>query len=267
MIRSILAVSEGGPDAVTTFGLARRMAGLFGAAVDALHVADESGGGGMGFSLLTDPDRVASRAADCERRYREILADLKGSTYTAEAPDDPIDWLVTMGRRANLIVVGRPGEDSPNIAPDTVRAAIHDCARPVLVAPPRPSAGAFRRAVLAWNGSAQAARAVGYAIPFLKRASDVIVLAVGQDPKSVPPAGLLRYLDRHGIDPVVDVFDPGAGSSRARGRALLAYTHDHEADLLVMGAYGGGMLKTFLGVGGATSKVISSCRVPLLVAH
>jgi nucleotide-binding universal stress UspA family protein len=267
MVRSILAVSEGGPDAVTTFGLARRVAGLFGASVDALHVADESGGGGMGISLLTDPDRVASRAVECERRYREILADVGGSTYTAEAPDDPIDWLVTMGRRANLIVVGRPGEDSPNIAPDTVRAAIHDCARPVLVAPPRPSAGPFRSVVLAWNGSAQAARAVGHAIPFLKQASDVTVLAVGQDPKTAAPADLLRYLGRYGIDPVVDVFDPGAVSARARGRALLAYTHRKEADLLVMGAYGGGLLKTFLGVGGATSKVISSCRVPLLVAH
>jgi nucleotide-binding universal stress UspA family protein len=34
-----------------------------------------------------------------------------------------------------------------------------------------------------------------------------------------------------------------------------------------MGAYGGGQLATFLGVGGATGKVISSCRVPVLVAN
>ena len=39
------------------------------------------------------------------------------------------------------------------------------------------------------------------------------------------------------------------------------------SDLLVMGAYGRGQVLSFLGMGGATGKVISSCRVPLLLAH
>jgi nucleotide-binding universal stress UspA family protein len=37
--------------------------------------------------------------------------------------------------------------------------------------------------------------------------------------------------------------------------------------MLVMGAYGRGQVLSFLGLGGATGKVISSCRVPLLMAH
>jgi nucleotide-binding universal stress UspA family protein len=56
-------------------------------------------------------------------------------------------------------------------------------------------------------------------------------------------------------------------SGRARGRALLGYTNDKKFDLLVMGAYGRGQVLSFLGLGGATGKVISSCRVPLLMAH
>ena len=56
-------------------------------------------------------------------------------------------------------------------------------------------------------------------------------------------------------------------SGRARGRALIAYANDKGADLLVMGAYGHGQLSNFLGLGGATAKVISSCPVPLLLAH
>lgn len=54
---------------------------------------------------------------------------------------------------------------------------------------------------------------------------------------------------------------------RCAGRALLDYTHGKGADLLVMGAYGRGQVMSFLGLGGATGKVISSCRVPLLLAH
>jgi nucleotide-binding universal stress UspA family protein len=56
-------------------------------------------------------------------------------------------------------------------------------------------------------------------------------------------------------------------SGRARGRALLDYTHGKGSDLLVMGAYGRGQVMSFLGFGGATGKVISSSRVPLLMAH
>ena len=79
--------------------------------------------------------------------------------------------------------------------------------------------------------------------------------------------GMARNLGRQGLTAVIDAIDPGAVSGRARGRALLSYTHDKAADLLVMGAYGRGQVMSFLGLGGATGKVISSCRVPLLLAH
>jgi nucleotide-binding universal stress UspA family protein len=34
-----------------------------------------------------------------------------------------------------------------------------------------------------------------------------------------------------------------------------------------MGAYGHGELSNFLGLGGATAKVIAGCPIPLLLAH
>ena len=46
------------------------------------------------------------------------------------------DELVRMGRFASLVVIGRPGADDENISPETVKAAIYDCARPVVIAPP-----------------------------------------------------------------------------------------------------------------------------------
>jgi len=65
----------------------------------------------------------------------------------------------------------------------------------------------------------------------------------------------------------VDTLDVGAVSGRLRGRALRDYAKDTKADLLVMGGYGHGQLTNFLGLGGATAKVIASCPVPLLLAH
>ncbi|HET6223504.1 MAG TPA: universal stress protein, partial [Dongiaceae bacterium] len=86
-------------------------------------------------------------------------------------------------------------------------------------------------------------------------------------PDDVGAPYLARNLGRHGLRTTIDAIDPGAVSGRARGRALLDYTHGKGADLLVMGAYGRGQVMSFLGLGGATGKVISSCRVPLLMAH
>ena len=49
--------------------------------------------------------------------------------------------------------------------------------------------------------------------------------------------------------------------------ALKGELRQGQGDLLVMGAYGRGQVMSFLGLGGATGKVISSCRVPVFMAH
>jgi nucleotide-binding universal stress UspA family protein len=136
-----------------------------------------------------------------------------------------------------------------------------------MIAPPNAGEGPFGSVIVAWNGSFQAARAVEYSLPFLAKASLITILVAGNTPDDVGAPYLARNLGRHGLKTTIDAIDPGAVSGRARGRALLDYTHGKGADLLVMGAYGRGQVMSFLGFGGATGKVISSCRVPLLMAH
>jgi nucleotide-binding universal stress UspA family protein len=276
MFKSILAVSEGGPDAAMSFNLATRVAGIFNGTVDALHLpVGPAGGmaGGLAMSgeampliLNIDDERLEARAQESERVYKEIVAPVKGATFTA-AKTATLDTLVAMGRCSDVLVLGRPGADPENVAPATVEAAIYECARSVMIAPPTPGAGEFAKVIVAWNGSFQAARAVEYSLPFLARATEVTILVVGSTPDDVGAAYLARNLGRHGLKTSIDAIDPGAVSGRARGRALLDYTHGKGADLLVMGAYGRGQVLSFLGMGGATGKVISSCRVPLLMAH
>ncbi len=276
MIKSILAVSEGGPDAAMSFRLAARVAAAFEGAVDALHLPVGMAGGMVGGLAMSgeamplvmnlDDERMEERAKESERAYKELLALIKGATYTA-AKTATLDAMVAMGRCSDLLVLGRPGADPENVAPATVEAALYECARPVMIAPPTAGSGAFASVVVAWNGSFQAARSVEYALPFLKKASKVTLLVAGDKPDDVGASYLARNLARQGINAAIDAIDPGVVSGRARGRALLGYTHDKGADLLVMGAYGRGQVLSFLGLGGATGKVISSCRVPLLMAH
>lgn len=276
MMKSILAVSEGGPDAGMSFKLAARVASEFDGAVDALHLPVGPAGGMVGGLAMSgeamplimnlDDERLEARSTESERVYKDTLALVKGATYTA-AKTATLDAMVAMGRCSDLVVLGRPGADPENVAPATVEAALYECARAVMIAPPSFGDGNFNSVVVAWNGSFQAARALEYAMPFLEKASKVTLLVVGTKPDDVGASYLARNLGRNGINPTIDAIDPGAVSGRARGRALLGYTHDKAADLLVMGAYGRGQVLSFLGLGGATGKVISSCRVPLLMAH
>ncbi len=259
-----------------SFKLAARVAGLFDGCVDALHLPVGPAGGMVGGLAMSgeamplimniDDERLEARAKESERIYSELIAPVKGATFTA-AKTATLDTLVAMGRCSDIIVLGRPGADPENVAPATVEAAIHECARAVMIAPPNPGSGGFGNVIVAWNGSFQAARAVEYSLPFLAKASSITILVVGSTPDDVGAAYLARNLGRHGLKTTIDAIDPGAVSGRARGRALLDYTHGKGSDLLVMGAYGRGQVLSFLGMGGATGKVISSCRVPLLLAH
>ena len=252
------------------------MSAEFDSAVDALHLPVGPAGGMVGGLAMSgeamplimnlDDERLQARSAESERAYQEIAGSIKGSTYTA-AKTATLDAMVAMGRCSDILVLGRPGADPENVAPATVEAALYECARAVMIAPPIAGSGMFNSVVVAWNGSFQAARALEYAMPFLEKASSVTLLIVGSKPDDVGASYLARNLARNGIKAIIDAIDPGAVSGRARGRALLDYTHGKGADLLVMGAYGRGQVLSFLGLGGATGKVISSCRVPLLMAH
>jgi nucleotide-binding universal stress UspA family protein len=245
---------------------------MFEGIVDAVHFSESRpddpniAAQAMPFLKPLANERLKERALESRRAFRELIAPVEGAIFTSE-PGMTREQLVKSGRCADLVVIGRPGADDENISPETVKAAIYDCARPVVVAPPDLKSGPIDSVVIAWNGSAQAARAVGLAQPFLASARKVTVLVAKGHVEQVGAAFLLRNLGRRGIDVAIDTMDFGTVTGRGRGRALLAYVKDKGADLLVMGAYGHGGLSNFLGLGGATAKVIASCPIPLVLAH
>src|SRR5712672_2201983 len=99
MFKSILAVSEGGPDAAMSFALAARVAGVFDGVVDALHLPVGPAGGMVGGLAMSgeamplimnlDDERLEERAKESERAYKETLALIKGATYTAAKTATP----------------------------------------------------------------------------------------------------------------------------------------------------------------------------------
>jgi len=171
---------------------------------------------------------------------------------------------IASARSCDLVVASQGGEDGAS--PD-VDALLFDAGRPVLVTPREaPPLAAFRRVVVAWNGSREASRATFDALPFLIEAEGVEVLLV--DPPE-GPAGeepgvdIAAALERHGV--AVTVHNAASGGLAADDviRNRLAETG---ADLLVLGAYSHSWLKQLL-FGGVTRTVLQSVPVTAFLSR
>jgi nucleotide-binding universal stress UspA family protein len=141
--------------------------------------------------------------------------------------------------------------------------------RPTVIIPhARKRTAAFvpETVVVAWDFSRPAARAVADALPILEKAKGVYVVTVSNekvfDTKGSGPE-LTKHLARHGIEVVLENVD---AAGRWVGDVLESYVESHNADLLVMGAYGHSRLRDFI-LGGATTHMVSRPPLPVFLSH
>ena len=183
--------------------------------------------------------------------------------------DEAGGGICLQARYADLVVIGQydPGESSPVVMPDFPQYVVLHCGRPVLLVP---YAGRFdnigRCALVAWDASMQATRAVTDAIPLLQRAHTVYVVIFNagaqqelQSPR--PGADIAAYLARHDIK--VEVLRKRTDGDVGEG--LLSLVQELDCDLLVMGGYGHVRFREIL-LGRVTEKVLSAMRVPVLMS-
>ncbi|HEX6267065.1 MAG TPA: universal stress protein [Burkholderiales bacterium] len=196
--------------------------------------------------------RNAARRSGCKSEWRLSTQDAAAAVRLS-------------ARYADLVVLGQP-EPGEALARGFVEEVILSAGRPVLMVP---YAGRFsdagQRALVAWNASREAARAVTDALPLLSRAQSVEVVAFGPngDHGATPAADISLFLARHGVKataarqstPEVDI-----------GSQILSRAADANADLIVMGAYGHSRLRE-LALGGATRSMLDAMTVPVLMAH
>ena len=174
-------------------------------------------------------------------------------------------------RYADLTIVGQtdPEELLPRAEYDIPESVALDSGRPVLVVP---YAGSFptlgRRVLVAWNGSAQSARAVNDALPLLRRAEKVTILTVNaQGARSRrndrPGAQIAAHLAQHGVKAEPREL---TAADVDTDQLILSQASDQGADLVVMGAYGHSRSSELV-LGGATRAVFKCMTVPVLMSH
>jgi nucleotide-binding universal stress UspA family protein len=168
----------------------------------------------------------------------------------------------------DLVVVGQddPDHEEP-LRAALIEEILFQAGLPVLLVP-YSGAREFHadKAVIAWNGSPQAARAVRAAMPLLALSKSVLVAIVDEGappPDEARGADIGAYLARHGLKVEVRTI---SNAHEGAGQALLNLADDEEATWLVMGAYGHSRIRQFL-LGGVTRSILGRATIPVLMAH
>jgi len=227
----------------------------------------EASGFPLGSEELTANLRKAWRkqAETADAAFLDIARrdGIRHGSILSEAADTSFGSLLRYSRLSDLVVIGQENPDRPETMRSTiVETLLFEGGAPTLVVPFISKDVAFDRALVAWDGSATAARAVRAALPLLAESAAVTVLAVG-DRAPEELSDIAVHLSRHGLK--VEVKNtPRAGIPVAD--TLLNVVSDGGFGYVVMGAYGHSRVREQL-FGGATRDILKEMTVPVLMTH
>jgi hypothetical protein len=271
-MRRIFVPLHGPDDAGMLLRFAGQLASPFGAQIETAFIDDSAK---LDDETIPDdgPGLAAARAAFEE--WSATLADSPVRASWREIPDGVVYASASLGRASDLIVTRSPrraveeervlhagrGERS-------FRDALIASGRLTLLVPSgQIDAGSLLdHVVLAWDGSAGAARALGQSLALLARARSVRVIIIGRN--TVGPRA------REAIESYIRLYSDGArllvqeNAHRQTGRALLDAMRAERTTLVVMGVCGRSHPVGAPGaLGGTILKVIEDGRVPILTAN
>jgi nucleotide-binding universal stress UspA family protein len=125
-------------------------------------------------------------------------------------------------------------------------------------------------AMIAWDGSYEAANTVRSSIGLLKLASNIQVVQIIDEAKkdAFPGTRLLEYMSRHGIHAELSIIEAGVDvrDDEVISATLVARAVAIDASYMLLGAYSRSRIGEYV-FGGVTRSLLGGCPVPLLMAH
>ncbi|MBI5068275.1 MAG: universal stress protein [Deltaproteobacteria bacterium] len=270
MVKHLLVHVDSTPRSEERLGLALAVARRHGARVTGLFAELETMGGSLVARRTPDQVHEAARAAQARFGAAVAAAGAPSAWWTLAGaePSDLVGRFVTCARYADLAVLGQPEEHGrmPHYLVDQV---VLESGRPALVVPSsgrHPDAG--HRVAVGWNASRESARALHDAMPFLRAAEQVGLLAFqraageGEEPGG-PHPDVMELLALHGVRARYEraMADPhGIGLAGV----LMNHAFDTQADLVVLGARAEGFPVKHLGE--VAREYLRSMATPVLFA-
>jgi nucleotide-binding universal stress UspA family protein len=269
-IKTILLHVQNDADLEARLQVALALARATGAHLRCLHVTPiEAYTTTGGFGGLFVMDRIIEQIDEEEEKLR---ADLQTRLSREDVPWDyqqvtanTVIELVRCAALSDIVITGRQAHVGREQALEIgiIGDVLMAIRTPLLVpGDAQRTFDPFGPAVIAWNGSYEAANAVRNAVGLLKLSSDVRIIRFING-EQAPPTVVLEYLSRHGIHAELDTWVLEQGPAE---ELLVEYAMQKEASYIVMGGYGHNRAGEFL-FGGVTRSLLKACPVALVLAH
>ena len=215
-------------------------------------------------SITKEKDRLREKV-EAELRNEDVPWD-----YTEVTGNVP-GQIISHAALADLVVTGREPHraDFQGSVIGLLGDLLHRSRTPLFIpGDDRPSVDATGLAVIAWDGSYEAANAVRSSLGLLKIAGQVRVLQVREDKdKAFPGTKLMKFLSRHDIHAeLVEVKSGGDSSPQFITGSIIAHAQKANAAYVVTGGYNHSRVGEYV-FGGVTRSLLAGCPVPLLMAH
>jgi len=214
----------------------------------------------------------AQRTAEAKRAIAAFEGCAKSASVTfdsrivSETMTSAAEAFGVAARHYDLSIIGQAKPDDDGAQSMAIQAALFDSGRPIVVIPYiYKNHVALDRIMVCWDGSRSAARAVGDALPFLRRAGhiDVVTVEKSERRNELRGAEIAEHLARHGLK--INLKPLIAPDSDA-ANVILSEVADSETKLVVMGGFVHSRLREFV-LGGVTRCILESMTVPVLMAH
>lgn len=251
--------------------VALSIARAFGAHIHLLHVTPiEAYTVTDAFATYVNAEIVEvleGEAANLKNELEQQLANEDVSWTYEEVTGSLMPHLIQRAALADIVLTGREPYDrefgSPAIT--LLGDMLHRIRTPLLIVGDEArKIDPFGTAVVAWNGSYEAANAMRAAVPLLKLSSRVRLVSVDESKgKQFPSTGALEYLSRHGIH--AELVEP-LRIINSVTEELLDQAETYGASYMVVGGYSHTRAGEFL-FGGVTRSLLKKCPISLVMAH
>ena len=272
-MKTILLYVQGDQTLVPKLEAAMALARCFSAHLTCLHVTPIEAyvalGGFDGAILNTDIRNALEIGQNAVRASVEDQMRAEDVSWDFEQVVGHVaPTIVRHASLVDLLVIGRESQyGAGRWASQTglIGDLLHRCRTPLFIPSAENTAvNAAGPALVAWDGSFEAANAVRASIAFLKAASQVHLLRIERiEEDQFPDMKVIQYLSRHGIHAQLETQ-----TSRYDDVAtlLVGEAAQRGATTVIMGAYNHSRIGELL-FGGVTRSLLLDCPVPLLLAH
>lgn len=193
----------------------------------------------------------------CEKRsaptisFREVTGNFADSVTQAALLSD-------------LVVFSAPKDDERPGLSEAIEAVLLEARRPALISAKPIAPGFHEKIAIGWNASVESAQAVSAALPLLKRAKTVEILAIEQlDAPCAKCSELVEYLSLHGVAAAAREIK---AAERPVADILLETAAASGSGLLVLGGYGHSRWRELF-VSSTTRQAITQADLPLFLVH